>query len=116
MLCQTFVMIVNSYTEIPFGIVLANDVLVEICLDFLWFRHFFQISCILFALFFPFGNWLGSCSEVFLDEVVCLAYTVGTDVTVDTGNQHGNLLFGTATHTATFFLTRHLPSVLCSCS
>ena len=96
-LLQTLIVIVDSYREETLGLILSDDIVIEIGLDLLGFGHLLQLrlatSCLIFLIVY----------QILLDDTIGLLGTILTDIAAQTRDQQFNLPFAPSTET-TFFL------------
>lgn len=88
-------MVIDSYREETLGLVLSDDVLVEMCLDFHGLRHLLQAGLALLRL-------VPIQPVLLLHYAVSLLSTVLTDIAVDTSNEKPYLILCPATETTCF--------------
>ena len=93
---QTFIVVVHSHRKHTFGILLSDDILVEIV--FYLLRHGYGEVELWFLA--------GSCMQMFVDYLVGLVYAGVADECVDAGEHQFDLRLGAAAEAAMVFGSR----------
>ena len=101
-LLQALIVVIHRYSQMALSLILSDDILIQIFLDFHRLWHILQNKL-------AFGSILLVQHASLLHNIVCLLGAILTDVAVDTCNQQLNFRFTSSTE-ATNFLWHNVSS------